>query len=136
MSNATDKQIEVLMTEANKAGDYAQAALCAIALDGDTEARAECARVIADAANMSDGASLWICVSSRYDPDGTEPYQSIEEFLSMCRDCFGEAPTLREELNGEWSDDESTVLVPATADAVGPPAPTMLAAKSLAVGAR
>ena len=80
MSNATDKQIEALMTEANNAGDYAQAALCAIALDethliDDAEpgtdfadamsaymagevtvdsARAECSDVISHAASMDD----------------------------------------------------------------------------------
>ena len=52
-----DNQVAALQDEANEAGDFAQAALCTSALDGDTEARAECARVIADAANMSDDGS-------------------------------------------------------------------------------
>jgi len=46
----TDEQIEALRDEAGSAGDNAQVALCDRALDGDDEARAECARVIADAA--------------------------------------------------------------------------------------
>lgn len=43
----TDTQIETLLTEASAAGDSEQVAICRRALDGDTEARAECARVIA-----------------------------------------------------------------------------------------
>jgi len=46
----TDEQIEALRTEAGAAGDLDQVAICDRALlEGDAEARAECARVIADA---------------------------------------------------------------------------------------
>ena len=52
----TTSQIEALMTEAGSAGDAEQVKICRVALgwDGDataadvTDARAECARVIAD----------------------------------------------------------------------------------------
>lgn len=46
-------QIRALRTEAGAAGDSAQAAICTRALDGDADARRECARVIADAAAQS-----------------------------------------------------------------------------------
>lgn len=45
----TDDQIEALRIEAGQAGDATQVAICQRALDGDAAARAECARVIADA---------------------------------------------------------------------------------------
>lgn len=45
----TDEQIEALRAEAGAAGDLAQVAICDRAIDGDMQARAECARVIADA---------------------------------------------------------------------------------------
>ena len=45
----TDDQIDALRTEAGQVGDAAQVAICEQALDGDAAARAECARVIADA---------------------------------------------------------------------------------------
>ena len=45
----TDTQIEQLRTEAGQAGDNEQVEICNRALVGDTEARAECARVIAEA---------------------------------------------------------------------------------------
>jgi hypothetical protein len=45
----TDTQIKALQIEASEAGDHAQAYICARALIGDADARAECARVIADA---------------------------------------------------------------------------------------
>ena len=47
--NITDDQIEALRQEAGQTGDAAQVAICEQALDGDATARAECARVIADA---------------------------------------------------------------------------------------
>jgi hypothetical protein len=46
----TNDDIAALSTEAAAAGDEAQVALCTAALIGDTDARRECARVIADAA--------------------------------------------------------------------------------------
>lgn len=49
----TDAQIEALRTEAGGAGDSAQVAICDRALQGDESARAECARVIADAQAMA-----------------------------------------------------------------------------------
>lgn len=48
-SAVTDEQIKALREEALAAGDHAQAAICDHALDGDANARAECARVIAHA---------------------------------------------------------------------------------------
>jgi hypothetical protein len=45
----TDAQIAALRDEAGQAGDDAQVKICTAALDGDTAARSECERVIADA---------------------------------------------------------------------------------------
>jgi hypothetical protein len=42
----TDTQISKLRAEAAQAGDRAQVAICDLALDGDDDARAECAEVI------------------------------------------------------------------------------------------
>ena len=50
----TDEQIDRLHTEASNVGDEAQVRLCERALDGDKEARRECARVIQAAAAMND----------------------------------------------------------------------------------
>ena len=47
----TDKQIETLRAEAGTAGDDEQVKLCDAALNGDADARAECARVISAAAD-------------------------------------------------------------------------------------
>lgn len=46
----TTAQIKALSDEAGQAGDLEQVAVCAKALEGDSAARAECARVISDAA--------------------------------------------------------------------------------------
>lgn len=53
LSTLTDRQIIALRTEAGSAGDAEQIAICDRALDGDRDARAECARVIADADAMA-----------------------------------------------------------------------------------
>lgn len=50
----TTEQVRVLRDEAGQAGDTEQAAICTAALDGDEAARAECERVIADAAAMGE----------------------------------------------------------------------------------
>lgn len=52
VTQITDAQIEALRTEAGAAGDSAQVAICDRAREGDESARAECARVIANAAAM------------------------------------------------------------------------------------
>ena len=49
-----DSAIDQLRREAGRAGDTTQADLCTAALDGDELARAECMRVIRDAAAMAD----------------------------------------------------------------------------------
>ena len=49
----TDEQIRALSDEAGQAGDLEQVAICERALNGDGAARAECGRVIADAAAQS-----------------------------------------------------------------------------------
>lgn len=54
----TDDQIETLRIEAGAAGDSAQVAICQRALDGDDTARAECARVIEDAAAQIDAIQI------------------------------------------------------------------------------
>ena len=50
----TTADIEALRQGAGQAGDDAQVALCDAAIEGDTEARAECARVIAEARALAD----------------------------------------------------------------------------------
>ena len=57
MSNTNDitnEQIKTLRQEAAQAGDDAQVAICDRALDGDEQALAVCAEVIADARAMAD----------------------------------------------------------------------------------
>ena len=53
-ANITASQIETLRYEAAVAGDSEQVDICDRALDGDTNARAECAAVISDAEAMLD----------------------------------------------------------------------------------
>jgi len=50
----TNEQIEALRNEAGQAGDLGQVAVCDAALADDAAARAECARVIADAKEQED----------------------------------------------------------------------------------
>ena len=45
----TNDQIIILCTEAGMARDFRMAAICRDAINGDANARAKCARVIADA---------------------------------------------------------------------------------------
>ncbi len=58
------------------------------------------------------GPVQYRCVSDSYDPDGRIPYASVGEFLEMCRDCFGEAPSLHEVGDGLWHDADGLVLEP------------------------
>jgi hypothetical protein len=53
------------------------------------------------------------CRSDAYDQTG-EPFDSVDDFLAMCREVFGEAPTLREQNDGCWYDehDGERVLEP------------------------
>jgi hypothetical protein len=53
------------------------------------------------------------CVNDQYDPGiDTEPY-TLEEFLAMCQECFGEEPDLFYCV-GEYVDSNGdTVLTPA-----------------------
>jgi hypothetical protein len=50
----TREQVSALQDEAVAAGDYAMAAICAAALEGDPTAEAEVARVLRDAAAQRD----------------------------------------------------------------------------------
>lgn len=52
---------------------------------------------------------MYRCISDYYDPQGGL-YPTIEEFLAMCRDCFGEAPELAETSPGKWGSQTITVL--------------------------
>lgn len=45
-ADVTDEQVDALLSEAEAAGDDAQADLCRRALDGDESARIACAEVI------------------------------------------------------------------------------------------
>lgn len=49
-----------------------------------------------------------ICYSDRYTPTADE-FASVDEFLTMCRAVFGEAPTLTLRADG-WHDDGGRVL--------------------------
>jgi hypothetical protein len=52
------------------------------------------------------------CRSDTYDQTG-EPFDSVEDFLKMCREVFGEAPKLREQNDGCWyGTDGERVLEP------------------------
>lgn len=54
-----------------------------------------------------------ICISDRYDPGtNAQAYESVDDFLSMCDACFGEAPELIKHADG-WRDamDGELVLV-------------------------
>ncbi len=53
----TNSQIETLRTEAAAAGDAEQVSLCDRALDGDTDARQQCAEAIDDATAQDDAAN-------------------------------------------------------------------------------
>ena len=55
VENVTEQQLEDLSREAGAAGDMDQVRLCTRAINGDDNARAECARVIAAAAAQEDG---------------------------------------------------------------------------------
>ena len=39
-----------------------------------------------------------------------EPYDSVDQFLEMCEECFGQVPDLYES-NGKWFDCETHSLV-------------------------
>lgn len=54
--DVTDEQINALRYEADVAGDIAMATIANRALGGHADARAECARVIREAAAQDDGA--------------------------------------------------------------------------------
>ncbi len=45
---------------------------------------------------------MYRCICDTWDPHGMI-YDSPAEFLAMCRQCFGEAPELRETADG-WAD--------------------------------
>ena len=45
---------------------------------------------------------MYRCICDTWDPHGMI-YDSPAEFLAMCRECFGEAPELRETADG-WAD--------------------------------
>lgn len=49
-----------------------------------------------------------ICYSDRYTPTADE-FASVDEFLTMCRTAFGEAPKLTLRADG-WHDDQGLVL--------------------------
>jgi len=51
--SVTDEQIEALRTEADEAGDIAQADICSTALAGDRSCREQCALAIRDAEAQS-----------------------------------------------------------------------------------
>jgi len=54
---------------------------------------------------------MYRCVSDLYDPNGDIPYDSLEDFLAMCQECFGEQPTLRETFAGDYEDTDGTLVL-------------------------
>ena len=59
-------------------------------------------------------ATVLLCTNDRYCPTA-DTFASVEEFLTMCRDCFGEAPTLTSRIgNGgavEYTDSTGAVVL-------------------------
>ena len=48
-----------------------------------------------------------------YDSDGSIPYADVEDFLSMCEDCFGKRPELTETAHNVWTDETGAVVLEA-----------------------
>lgn len=80
----TDNQIEAMSIEAGQAGDAAQVAICQRALDGDSAARAECARVIADA--QAQQAPTRYLVREEGGAETTITAHSIDEAIEEARE--------------------------------------------------
>lgn len=53
------------------------------------------------------------CIHDAYDSDGSIPYADVEDFLSMCADCFGKRPELTETAHNVWTDDDGVVVLEA-----------------------
>lgn len=51
------------------------------------------------------------CVSDRFDRDGGI-YDDLADFQAMCESCFGESPTLNQDIDGQVYVDGELVLVP------------------------
>lgn len=51
------------------------------------------------------------CISDRFDRDGNT-YDDLADFEAMCAACFGESPTLSQDLDGQVYVDGELVLVP------------------------
>jgi len=62
---------------------------------------------------------MYRCVSDLYDPNGDIPYDSLEDFLAMCQECFGEQPTLRETFAGDYEDEDGTLILQVLDDESG-----------------
>lgn len=65
-----------------------------------------------DEASPEDGLAV-VCTHDAYCPT-EERFPSVEAFLAMCRDCFGEAPTLTERIGRsgvEFLDTDGTVVL-------------------------
>lgn len=55
----------------------------------------------------------YYCTNDRYNQDYSE-YDSIEEFLDMCQEVFGEKPTLTEKIDGGhsvWMDEQGEIVL-------------------------
>lgn len=52
---------------------------------------------------------MYRCITDRYDPDGSNTYASVAEFLAMCQAVLGATPDLREQ-GGDYYDSEGLVL--------------------------
>jgi hypothetical protein len=58
-----------------------------------------------------------ICTNDGYAPTADE-FASVEEFLAMCQECFGEQPDLLETSDGIWTDRRTGERVLARSDLV------------------
>lgn len=49
---------------------------------------------------------MYKCVNDKYDPSSVEPYASVQEFLDMCKQCFGKSPDLHDRTGcGDYFDE-------------------------------
>jgi hypothetical protein len=53
---------------------------------------------------------MYVCENDRYCP-AADTFETVEEFLDMCRDCFGTAPKVRALPDGRIVDDTGAIVL-------------------------
>lgn len=53
---------------------------------------------------------MYLCTNDAYCPT-TESFETVEEFLAMCSDCFGAAPAVREYPDGRVVDEDGAIVL-------------------------